>query len=94
MTYAELMDKLESPGNSLGDIYQIDLSALGLVPPERETLALPGGARLNDEAACLVRGQRPAGTAAASFRARLSSRRRFSLPSRGSDLRGAPLPGR
>ncbi len=32
LTYPEFMDKLGSPGNSLGDIYQIDLSALGLVP--------------------------------------------------------------
>ena len=30
LTYPELMDKLGNPGNSLGDIYQIDLSALGL----------------------------------------------------------------
>jgi Tol biopolymer transport system component len=28
MSYRELMDKLDGPGNSLGDIYQIDLSAL------------------------------------------------------------------
>jgi Tol biopolymer transport system component len=30
LTYSELMDTLEGPGNSLGDIYQVDLSALGL----------------------------------------------------------------
>ncbi len=30
LTYPELMEKLGNPGNSLGDIYQIDLSALGL----------------------------------------------------------------
>jgi hypothetical protein len=30
LTYPELMDRLENPGNSLGDIYQIDLSALGM----------------------------------------------------------------
>lgn len=34
LTYSELMDRLGGPGNSLGDIYQIDLSALGLVPHE------------------------------------------------------------
>ena len=28
LTYAELMDKLDNPGNSLGDIYQIDLGEL------------------------------------------------------------------
>ncbi|HZF09795.1 MAG TPA: hypothetical protein VFE33_13475 [Thermoanaerobaculia bacterium] len=28
LTYRELMDKLDTPGNGLGDIYQIDVSAL------------------------------------------------------------------
>ncbi|HXQ72929.1 MAG TPA: hypothetical protein VN844_20695 [Pyrinomonadaceae bacterium] len=32
LTYAELSNKLQSAGNSLGDIYQIDLSALPLSP--------------------------------------------------------------
>jgi Tol biopolymer transport system component len=30
LSYPELMNTLEGPGNSLGDIYQIDLSALGI----------------------------------------------------------------
>lgn len=34
LSYLELMEKLGNPGNSLGDIYQIDLSALGLVRQE------------------------------------------------------------
>ena len=30
LTYAELLTKLRSPRNSLGDIYQIDISALNI----------------------------------------------------------------
>src|SRR5687768_16940298 len=32
LTYSELLAKLRRPGNGLGDIYQIDLSALNLLP--------------------------------------------------------------
>jgi len=32
MNYRELMSKLKSPQNGLGDIYQIDLSALEIKP--------------------------------------------------------------
>ena len=32
LTYADLLNKLRSPGNGLGDIYQIDLSALNIQP--------------------------------------------------------------
>lgn len=30
LNYKELLDKLHSPGNGLGDIYQVDVSALGI----------------------------------------------------------------
>ena len=32
LTYSELLAKLRSPGNGLGDIYQIDISALNILP--------------------------------------------------------------
>lgn len=32
LTYPELLTKLRGPGNGLGDIYQIDLSALNILP--------------------------------------------------------------
>jgi len=32
LTYSELLKKLRSPGNGLGDIYQIDLTALNILP--------------------------------------------------------------
>ena len=32
LTYTELLNKLRSPGNGLGDIYQIDISALNIQP--------------------------------------------------------------
>ncbi len=32
LTYADLLNKLRSPGNGLGDIYQIDISALNIQP--------------------------------------------------------------
>ena len=30
LTYTDLLNKLRSPGNGLGDIYQIDISALNI----------------------------------------------------------------
>ena len=32
LNYQDLMNKLRGPGNGLGDIYQIDLSALNIQP--------------------------------------------------------------
>ena len=32
LTYSDLLNKLRSPGNGLGDIYQIDISALNIQP--------------------------------------------------------------
>ena len=32
LTYTDLLNKLRSPGNGLGDIYQIDISALNIQP--------------------------------------------------------------
>jgi hypothetical protein len=32
LTYADLLNRLRNPGNGLGDIYQIDLSALNIQP--------------------------------------------------------------
>ncbi len=32
LTYSELLTKLRSPGNGLGDIYQIDIGALNILP--------------------------------------------------------------